>query len=241
MNIIKIPSTDITVALLNQACCWRVETFWTKESATVEWLEELRSQDVLWDVGANIGLYSLFAAACGVRVVAIEPMIENLYALTANLKLNPGIAKLITIVPAALSDENGFTTLYLSSSEVASSCHAAGEPLNFRLERKDHWKAQQGCVAMRAETLWSQGIPAPTAVKIDVDGFEHKVIQGFGAPGLCPDIRTWCIETNWNLEEHHNMVRHLQNHGFHYDPKQYAAAQRKNGAFKDVGEMILWR
>jgi FkbM family methyltransferase len=238
MQTIKIPSTDISVALLNDACRWRVETFWTKEPATVGWLGMFTAADVLWDVGANIGLYSLFAASHGRQVIAIEPMIENLYALATNLKLNPALAKLITIVPAALSNQNGFTTLHLSNSDIASSCHAAGEPLNYKLEPKRHWQATQGCVLLRADDL-SEQIGMPTAVKIDVDGFEHKVVAGFGL--LPSGILTWCIEVNWNLQEHRHMVEALAYAGYDHNPKQYAAAQRKDGPFVNVGEMLLTR
>jgi FkbM family methyltransferase len=233
-----IPGLDIKVAYLNPACKWRADTFFSKEPATVGWLGELGPNDVLWDVGANIGLYSLFAASRGAQVIAIEPMIPNLYALQCNLELNPNLAKRITIVPAALSNCDRFALLHLSSPDVASSCHSAGEPLNFKLQHKDHWQGHQGTILMRGDTL-GQEIALPTAIKIDVDGFEHLVVNGFGPMPDC--IRSFCIECNWNLAEHHAMVDQLQSMGFAYDPAQYAAAQRTEGTFVGVGEMILRR
>lgn len=237
MKTLKAPNTDISIAALNDACKWRAETLWTKEPATIGWLGTLTADDVLWDIGANIGLYSLFAASRGARVIAFEPMIPNLFALWQNLLLNPELAKLITIAPVALSTDDGFAELHLSSNDIASSCHSAGFPTNFRGERKDHWQGSQGTFLGRADHM--DPLPQPTAVKIDVDGLEHNVIAGFGE--RLTSVRTWCIETNWNIPIHQAMIEHLQGHGFDYDPAQYAAAQRKDGAFMGVGEMILHR
>src|SRR5262245_41812198 len=41
---------------------WRARTFFTEEPDTVAWLDGLRPDDVLWDVGANVGLYTIYAA-----------------------------------------------------------------------------------------------------------------------------------------------------------------------------------
>jgi FkbM family methyltransferase len=238
-QLITIPNTAIRVAVHNKACAWRAETFWTKEPATIGWLGDLKPDDVLWDVGANIGLYSLFAASRGIRTIAFEPMIPNLYALWENLRANPELAKLITIAPIALSDTDGFDVLHLSSMDIGSSCHSAGEPTNFRGERKEHWQGRHGIMMARAGSF--QVLPPPNAIKIDVDGLEHRVVAGFGALTEWPDLRTWCIETNLSIPGHVAMVEHLQANGFSYDPKQFAAAQRREGPFQGVGEAIFIR
>jgi FkbM family methyltransferase len=232
-----IPNTAIQIAMLNKACEWRAETFWTKEPATIGWLGDLRPYDVLWDVGANIGLYSLFAASRGVRVVAFEPMIPNLYALWENLRANPELAGRITIAPIALSDTDAFDVLHLSSMEIGSSCHSAGEPTNFRGEHKGTWQGRHGIVITRADNMPTH---SPTAVKIDVDGLEHRVIEGFGLHGL-DDVRTFCIETNPSIPGHQSMVEHLLASGFAWDEAQFKAAQRRDGPFQGVGEAIFTR
>jgi len=231
-----IPQTEIAIAELNESCGWRAKTFWTKEPATVGWLGELGPNDVLWDVGANIGLYSLFAAAKGAQAIAFEPMIPNLYALHCNLMLNQKLAERITIVPIALSDSDGFDTLFLSSPDIGSSCHAAGSPLNYKLQQKDHWHGRHGCVLMRGDKI---DVAPPTRVKIDVDGFEHKVVTGLGHVATL--VKSWCIEVNLSLPEHKAMVASLQQKGWDYEPAQFEAARRREGPFAGIGEMILRR
>lgn len=62
----------------NPLCQWRVETLLTKEPITIDWLCELKPEDILLDIGANIGLYSLIAAmGQGSRVFAIESESKN--------------------------------------------------------------------------------------------------------------------------------------------------------------------
>src|SRR2546423_5415633 len=78
-----------------------------KEPWTVRWLERnLREGDVLYDVGANIGAYSLIADALGrgARVVAIEPAYANYAALCDNVLLN-GRGDRIVPLPVALAEE----------------------------------------------------------------------------------------------------------------------------------------
>src|SRR5690348_12226910 len=78
-----------------------------KEPWTVQWLErEVTPGDVLYDVGANVGTFSLVAAvARGASVVAFEPGYANYARLCENLALNSCSDRVLT-VPLALSDSN---------------------------------------------------------------------------------------------------------------------------------------
>jgi len=65
---------------------WRADTFWSKEPETIAWIESFSCGDILLDVGANIGLYSLYAAKLGHCAVAVEPHPSNFTALTVNTR-----------------------------------------------------------------------------------------------------------------------------------------------------------
>src|SRR5262245_27229219 len=63
--------TTLTFAVPNGLNAFRVATFATKEPETLEWIDGMERGAVLWDVGANVGLYSCYAArARGLRVFA---------------------------------------------------------------------------------------------------------------------------------------------------------------------------
>ena len=71
---------------------WRVETFFTKEPETLKWIESFKknSNIIFWDIGANIGLYSIYTAINFKRskIISFEPSTLNLNILSRNVSLN---------------------------------------------------------------------------------------------------------------------------------------------------------
>ena len=60
-----------------------------KEPDMIEWIESFNRNDILFDVGANIGLYSIFASKQGIKkVIAFEPEALNFALLNQNIFLN---------------------------------------------------------------------------------------------------------------------------------------------------------
>ena len=68
---------------------WRVDTLFSKEPDTIEWIAGFQSGEVLVDVGANVGMYTIWAAKTrGTHVYAFEPESQNYGALCRNIVLN---------------------------------------------------------------------------------------------------------------------------------------------------------
>ena len=81
---------EMRFVLLGSTSEFRVRTLFTKEPETIEWIKSFSKSDVFLDVGANIGIYSLYASIVhGLKVIAVEPMISNFYLLSLNLERNP--------------------------------------------------------------------------------------------------------------------------------------------------------
>jgi len=220
---------------------WRVDTLFKKEPVTIDWIASFQPGEVLVDVGANIGLYTIWAAKTRrVRVFAFEPEAENYALLNRNILLN-GLEAQVKAYCVGLSDASGFSELHLAATGAGESRHALGEPLDV------HYKSMQpafsqGCVAARLDDLVTIGaLPVPDHVKIDVDGIEPKVIAG--ARGVLADrkVRSLLIEINRNLPDHLRLVTDIEAMGFHYDPAQVAAAERKKGTFKGLAEYVFRR
>jgi len=119
----------------NRHCAWRVETMYTKEPDTIEWLKSMKPGEVLFDVGANVGIYSIFAAKRGVKVYAFEPESQNFAILQKNIWLN----KLdnCKAFPICLSDIVKLDTLRLSGAMAGGSCHTFGADLDFHGKHKE--------------------------------------------------------------------------------------------------------
>lgn len=81
----------------------------------------------------------------------------------------------------------------------------------------------------------------PAHIKIDVDGFEPKIIAGARRVLTDRKVRSLLIETNQNLADHRQMVVELESLGFRFDPAQVAAAERTSGTFKGVAEYVFRR
>jgi FkbM family methyltransferase len=220
---------------------WRVESLFTKEPWTIEWLNELTPEDLLLDVGANVGMYTIWAAAIRhCRVIAIEPESTNYSILNKNILQN-NLDKLVQAYSIGLSNVNEFCMLNMADLRAGGSNHAAGEALNFNLKPMSA-KFQQGCVVFALDELIDKKcIPVPSRIKIDVDGFEHKVISGARKTLQHSNVKSLLIETNTNLSEHKKMVQDLENLGFKFSPEQVARAIRKSGTFEGVAEYVFRR
>lgn len=122
----------------------------------------LRPDSVVWDIGANVGLYTLAAAPRAARVVAFEPLPRNLALLRRHLALNNMTN--VEIVEAAVGTTDG--TVHLSEGDSPSVA----------------WVTPDGALTVTALSLdeWVKGRadPAPDVVKIDVEGAEMDVLTG---------------------------------------------------------------
>ena len=165
----------------------------TREPDTIAWLDEfVRSGDYLWDVGANIGAYALYAALRdGVTVTAFEPMPGNHGVLTDALIAN-GLGDRVTALPMGLSDHTGLVTIHLIDTEAGTGLHALGEPVNVR-GRFEAAASITVPVIRGDEAVARFGIARPTHIKIDVDGHEMKVLQGLS--GVLDGVKSVWIET----------------------------------------------
>lgn len=220
---------------------WRASTLFSKEPDTVEWIRGFAPQSAFLDVGANVGTYSVLAAvAREARVFAFEPEAQNFALLNRNILAN-GLGRLVVAYCAALSDVRGVDRLYLSEEGAGSSCHSFGSEVGFDLEPRRAERVQ-GCLGLRLDDLVEEGVlPVPRYIKIDVDGFEHKVIAGARRTLGRAEVRELLVEINHNLEQHLDLVDELNSLGFRHDPGQVARAERREGPFKGVAEYVFRR
>lgn len=79
----------ITFYCLGDFALWRARTLFTKEPETIEWIDDFQEGDVFWDVGANVGVYTLYAATTHkLQVLAFEPSASNYLLLNRNVEIN---------------------------------------------------------------------------------------------------------------------------------------------------------
>lgn len=171
-------STALTFSVPNTTNHFRIKTFSTKEPETLDWIDAMEEGSVLWDVGANVGLYSCYAAKRrNCSVVAFEPSVFNLELLARNIFLNDLVEKIV-MMPLPLSNKLATSTLNMSMTEWGGALSTFGESYSYDgkpLEKVFEFQTL-GLSMDEAHTLLR--IPRPDYIKIDVDGIEHLILQG---------------------------------------------------------------
>lgn len=156
-----------------------------QERAIIEdFLAEVHPDDVVLDGGANVGLYSLVAGSCGATVVAVEPHPANLASLEANLEHNECDA---TVIRGALADEVGHAPLYVAAEEAGAGTHT------FAPDQVSETTITVPTYVV--DDLVGDGtIPAPTIVKLDVQGSEYISLAGMQNLLAEDTLRTMYVE-----------------------------------------------
>lgn len=218
----------------NEITAWRAKTLLTKEPVTTRWINSMQPGETLFDVGANVGGYSVLAGTRGVKVWAFEPESENYALLVKNMALN-GLAPRAYCL--ALSDRRELGTLKMSKGGAGGSCHSFGGQSKASLDFESGLK--QGCFGVSLDELVDSGqLPHPDHVKIDVDGLEPLVVKG--ARGVFSNgMKSLLVEVNTNSPEHRAMVDSLCGLGFEFDQSQVDGSIRKDGPFKGVAEYLF--
>ncbi len=193
---------------------WRARTFHTEEPETVRWLDTLTPEDTLWDIGANVGMYSLYAARFrGCHVLAVEPESQNYALLVDNIALN-GVGSLCLPACMGVTREFGLQRLdvsYLTKGGAYNSC----EPFSRNEKQSTKGRIQQLLFGVSLDDLVTKyGLRAPTHLKIDVDGLEPDIIAGAGSLLSNSGLRSILIEINRSSPRDLEIPSTLESHGF---------------------------
>ena len=178
VSVVKVLQTEFKLAAVNPRLDMRNQTYAKKEPETLSWIESFDKGSVLWDIGANIGLYSLYAAKVrNCNVVAFEPSVFCLEFLARNIWLND-LHEQITIVPNALSDTTQTNLLTLYSREWGESSNSFGTTLDQDGNEIDASFNYRILGITMDEALTKFNLPEPQHIKIDVDGIEPMILLG---------------------------------------------------------------
>ena len=197
----------INVCTPNGMTLNRAKTFSTKEPDTLKWILKFPENAIFWDVGANIGLYSLWAAISRkVSVFSFEPVASNLEMLKQNIWLNR-LENLITVIPLPLSNITGVQKLHLPSLEYGVSQVTFGVNHDFEGKEVDSKFSLQTIGITWKQACEYFSIPNPTHIKIDVDGIEHLVLEG--SNGYIDSVKEVLVEVNYNFTDQLHRVKTL--------------------------------
>ena len=198
-RLVNYQGLEMRFSVPNQLNHFRVTTFATKEPETLAWIDRLPEDCVLWDIGANVGLYTVYAALrrkC--HVVAFEPSVFNLELLTRNLHLN-GLHQQVTLLPLALSDKMGSNLLRMTSTEWGGALSTFGKDVGWDGQSVREIFSFPTYGLTMDQALGLLCLPAPDFIKMDVDGIEHFLIQG--GSKVLKEVQGILVEINDDFTE----------------------------------------
>jgi FkbM family methyltransferase len=168
--------------------------FATREPETLAWIDAFETPCRFWDIGANIGVFSIYAGLRpNVEVCAFEPAAASYAALCRNIEAN-GLGDRVQAYCLAISDRTELGRLNLSATN-AGSVFNAFESKNDCFGNEITVAFQQGMVGFSIDGLRCQfGLPAPNYLKIDVDSIEERILTGASETLLDPELRSVLIE-----------------------------------------------
>jgi FkbM family methyltransferase len=145
-------------------------------------LHALRPGELFLDVGANIGSYSILAAAgVGANVIAVEPISETFSNLSANIRVND-LNGLISAHRVGLSDKPG-TLSFTTAQDTVNHVLADGEDAD-----------SEAITVTTMDALCAT--QCPVVVKIDVEGHELPVLKGAEKTMANPALLAVIMELN---------------------------------------------
>jgi FkbM family methyltransferase len=238
--VVKTSGPDLLFAVPNKTAQWRVDTFHTKEPETIAWIDRFSRGDLMLDIGANVGTYSVYAAAvAGARVIAFEPESQNYALLNENIFMNR-LDDSVRAIPLAVSDDTGIDAFNLSSWGAGGSCHSTGSAIGFngKAFKPDF---VQGAFKVTLDSLssWFES-SAKVHLKVDVDGLEPNVIAG--GEGLLEKraFASVLIEINHGLNSHLDILRKMLYWGYRFRPDQVQSSMRTAGPFIGVANYVFY-
>jgi FkbM family methyltransferase len=176
-------------------------------------LHFLRPGDIFFDIGANVGSYTLLASGvCGAESYAIEPVASTFDLLRRNIDLNKLTDK-VTLINAGAGSEKGVLTF--SSNEDTTNHVISEEDVN-----------NTNVTSVPVITIDSLFKDAkPVLIKIDVEGFETEVLKGMRHTVASTELNAIIIELNgsgarygYNETDVHNLLLSENFLPFNYDP-----------------------
>ena len=216
-NSSRVDSRGLSFQILsdNWVTKFRARTFNEKEPEMLDWLDEnLQEGDIFFDVGANVGIYSIYAALRKPKamVYAFEPEYSNLHQLKMNI-INNDLLNNVIPFAIALSDQTGVSYLHIQDfTPGAALSTEQRDSINKTYGKDVVWK--EGIVTSTLDYISDKVDIQPNLIKIDVDGNELKILNGGRKVFSNNKLRSIIIEMIKTLPNYSGIKKYLNEQGF---------------------------
>ena len=158
----------------------RVSKIFRKEPITITWMSNIKENEIVIDIGANVGMYTLMSCiGRGAIVYGFEPEAANYNLLQQNIRLNNASEKIQSYCAGVL-DYDGYSFLNIAKDGYVGpggSGSTVEEKVIFDLSPMNVI-FKQGINVIKLDTFCEKMKIKPDHIKIDVDGYEFKILRG---------------------------------------------------------------
>ena len=193
---------------------WRAKTFWSKEPETIEWLNFYanKKREGCWtlvDVGANVGIYTLYWCTLDIEsfAISVEPFGANFELLVSNVEMNEFKSR-VKFVNKPLSSQNGYGVYEISDFRPGSSS------FRFNIDNNINLSKLNLIDSLTLDSLLSETL-GPKILKIDVDGNDFDILKGAELSLKNNDIISVLIESP--EEQQYKIQKYLKEFGYEAD------------------------
>ena len=213
-----IHNKKITFFCSSRQSFGRVQSLHTKEPETLNWIDNFQPNNseniVFWDIGANIGLYSIYAAVKfkDIEIISFEPSTSNTRTLSRNISINNFESK-ISIFSLALSDKENIISYFNETrfSEGSSSSNFNSD-IDYRGEivKENQIKNKYNLFGTSIDNLiLNKILTVPNYIKIDVDGIEHLILKGAENLLKNKNLKELSIEMNPTYVKQYEFINNI--------------------------------
>ncbi len=192
---VKVRDQSILISVDHWRVLKRAKTFSIKEPDTLDWIDNFKPNSCYFDIGANIGQYSLYPAkklSGKIEIYAFEPQSKNYNTLNKNIHFN-NLSQCISSYCVAISDHSEFSKLYIPKFIPGGNRSQFGreDPENMKLSISH----VQGMFGVTLDDLCGKwGFSYPNYIKIDVDGIELPILKGAKNVLAHPSLKSVIVE-----------------------------------------------
>ncbi len=183
----------ITFKVDSEHCLKRYKSLLYKEKKTISWIDNMKRNDILWDIGANIGIYSIYAAKMkNLKVISFEPIVSSYHTLIKNIRENQ-LQKKVFAYPLALTNFNGNGYIFYESDHSGSAGH---KPVT-NLKNKN--KKFQTTLSLSPDFFVEKfNKSKPNHIKIDTDGNELSILKFMVKILKKKELKSICVENQYD-------------------------------------------
>ena len=219
--------------------------FFSKEPETLEWIDNFsKDSSIFWDIGANIGLYSIYNSIKNKNstTIAFEPSTSNLRVLTRNISIN-NLEKNIKLFPLPLTNkQNSFLQMNENNFIEGGALNTFGETYNFEGQKFESEMKYTILGTSINYLLENKILEIPDYIKIDVDGIEHLILEGGNKFLNSQKIKSLSIEINENFKNQFEMIiKIMEENNFKILKKKNNINSEKNTKFSNTFNYVFIR